>query len=205
MRRRQSIAFLFVLVMVGLGAAVVLHWRSAQPKRLSYDPTVTIDWRPATDKEYAAAKSTVNGQLSAFKADNFQQAALYQSQMLRLAFYTVEHFRDVIRTRYPAFVHYDTVEFGQCVSDADGDRIRLEVTLIGKDHSRVRAAYYLHSEGGAYHVAQVSVGEGEDGGFVRRPGIAGLYFPPGARMPSHGPLHSPPPPDSPPDPHYTAH
>ena len=117
MRRRQSVAALFVVVMLALGAAIVIRWHAHQPKRVDLDMPSIIDWHPASARQFIAAKSTVNGQLTAFQADNFQQASHYQSEALRLNFYTVNNFRAVITTRYPAFCHFASVSYGRCSAD----------------------------------------------------------------------------------------
>jgi hypothetical protein len=160
MRRRELIAGLFVLVMVGLGGAVILHWRAVQP-RISVAPdqnTFNNEWRPADRAQYTAAKMTIAGQLSAFQSGDFRKATFYQSGMLRQSFMTTDNFRSVITSRYPQFCHFTAVSYGRCVTDPDGDSISMEIMLTGQG-TRTRAFYVLHKENGLYRVAQVIVGE----------------------------------------------
>jgi len=230
MRRRQSIAALFVFVMLALGGAIVLRWHAQQPKHADIDIPMMIDWHPASAKQFNAAKSTVNGQLVAFRADNFQRASHYQSEMLRLNFYSVGNFRAVITNRYPEFCNFASVVFGRCSADPTGGLIRLEIMLLSKDGKRTRAAYLLRQENGEYRVAGVQPGEqdsrqlghhdgpfpgghfpGGPGHFPGAPGrFPGGHFPGGSPIFPGGPyrvgnadepFRSPPPPDSAPDPH----
>ena len=175
MRRRETMAGLFVVVMLGLGGAIVMHWKSQQPK-YDFQVPAPIDWHPATVEQFQAAKAIVGGQLSAFHTDNFQMATAYQSQLLKLNFYTVSNFRSVITNRYPEFCHFESVQFGRCSSDPDGDRLRIEITLISKKGDLTRAAYFLHREDGGYRVAQVLTGD-YDPRFLHRPGD--VHFAPG--------------------------
>jgi hypothetical protein len=191
MRRRQSVAALFVIAMLALGGAIVLHWRSQEPRHFDNDLPAIIDWHPASPKQFLAAKSTVIGQLSAFRSDDFQEANRYQSEALRLNFYSVRNFRAIITGRYPEFCTFATVVFGRCTADPNGDLLRLDIMLLSKEGRRTRAAYLLRQENGQYRVAGVQPGE-ED------PVIPGTHdgnhfpgaspFPSGGHFPGRGPF-----------------
>jgi hypothetical protein len=156
MRGRQSVAGIFVVVMLALGAAVILHWKAVQPRRAeaSLDPRMP-EWRPATSKEYTDAKRSISSQLSDFQSGDFAKAAQYQSLELRAAFINVDNFRHEITSEYPQFCHFRSVTFGSCVSDSGGRHIRMEVMLKSPTGDKTHAAYFLQQENGVYRVEQV--------------------------------------------------
>lgn len=197
MQRRETIAGLFVVVMMALGAAVILHWRAAQPKPPDAIYESEIDWRPASQLQTADAHATITAQLNAFRDDDFRVATIYQSEMLRVNFYSVENFRSVIISHYPAFCHFVKIDYGPCFADPAGERLRMEISLVGKTGDRTPAAYFLRRENGMYRVGQVLTGE-EDFRYLRRP-FGGHRFPfSGVRVGEAGGGPMPPPPGGPP-------
>lgn len=181
MRRRESAAGLFVVIMLALGAAIMLHWRAVQPRTTIGQTPQLVEWLPATPVQLAAARQTIGGQLSAFAANDFVRAVTYQSRMLRYRFENPDMLREVITVHYPQFCHFTSVEYRHCLTTPRHDIVRVDVQLVAKDGHRTSALYMLHQENGQYRVAEVMTYPGGADHPMTRP--AGIPPP----MNHHGP------------------
>ena len=111
--------------------------------------------RAPTDAERKAATASIEAQLKAFKADDYEKAAKYQSAGLRDQFRTVEEFRRAIREGYPQFANYKSVTFGEARCDEKGDALQIQATVTGQDGVTVRGVYIMVREEGEYRVTSV--------------------------------------------------
>ncbi len=153
MKNSHFLAPLLVLsgVMLSAGAPA---WSApaAKPKTSKTVPT----WKPATKTQRAQAAASIRAQLDAFKRDDWDKAATFQSEGLRRNFVTIEQFRAVIETNYPQFASYKNIAFDE--ARALGDRVEIQVRLTGQDGVKLRAIYQMIKERGAYRVAGVRGG-----------------------------------------------
>jgi hypothetical protein len=113
--------------------------------------------RPPTEKERKDATVAIEGQLKAFKANDWEAAARYQHSDLRKAFPDLQTFRAAIRQGYPQFANYKSVTFGESRCSQSGDRFEIRVLVTGVDGVSVKATYALQREEGEYRVVGVDV------------------------------------------------
>jgi hypothetical protein len=113
--------------------------------------------RPPTDKEKKDASAAIEGQLKAFKANDWEAATHFQHSSLRKAFRSVQEFRAAIRQGYPQFANYKSVTFGDARCSTNGDRYEVRVSVTGVDGVSIKATYALEREEGEYRIAGVDV------------------------------------------------
>jgi hypothetical protein len=113
--------------------------------------------RAPTDKERKDATTAIEGQLKAFKANDWEAAARYQHSALRKAFADLQTFRTAIRSGYPQFANYKSVTFGDSRCSKNGERFEVRVLVTGVDGVSVKATYALEREEGEYRVTGVDV------------------------------------------------
>ncbi|RYG62417.1 DUF4864 domain-containing protein [bacterium] len=129
----------------------------AAPKKVPVKPKVTQPaWKNATPVQRQAVAAVIRAQLEAFKRDDWNKAATYQSQGLRKKFGTTAHFRNAIEGTYPQFANYKTVAFAQ--ARALGNSVEMVVRLTGKDGVKLIAIYQMVKEKGGYKVGGVQGG-----------------------------------------------
>lgn len=132
------------------GSAVVpAVQESAKP---TPDPDGT---RPANEAERKAAIASIEGQLKAFREDDYEKATKFQCLELRKGFKSSEEFRRAIKLGYPQFANYKAANFGEAICDEKGERLHIRVTLTGQDGVVVRALYLMIKEEGEYRVGGV--------------------------------------------------
>ena len=112
-------------------------------------------WKAADGKEKAAAQKVISDQLAAFRKDDYQSAARWQSRGLRANFPSVEAFRSAITQNYPRFAHSKSVRFERAVITLDKAHLQIETIVTGQDDVEARALYILVREEGAYRVESV--------------------------------------------------
>jgi hypothetical protein len=112
-------------------------------------------------------------QLEAFKKDNYELAAKYQSSALKANFASTENFREMMQDNYPQFAHYKKATFGAARSHTKGTVVEIPITLVGSDNVMVQATYSMKLEEGEYRVAGVT-GGGNPGGRLKDPDFDGL-------------------------------
>ncbi len=131
------------------------------------DEAPAIRWRAATDTEKKAATAAVEGQLKAFKADDYAAAEKFQHSALRQGVRSPAEFRKMMKSAYPQVVNYKKVTFGAISASAvtkgvpvgDGEHVEVPATLLGEDGITVRMVYTLVKEQGEYRVAGVEGGQ----------------------------------------------
>ncbi len=111
--------------------------------------------RPANEAERKSAIASIEGQLKAFREDDYEKATKYQCLELRKGFKSSEEFRRAIKVGYPQFANYKTVMFGEAICDEKGERLHIRITLTGQDGVVVRALYLMIKEEGEYRVGGV--------------------------------------------------
>ena len=146
--------------LLALGLAVVgpSPFAAAPSVRAAQELPVPPGGRKATDAERKAAAASIEGQLKAFKADDYAAAMKYQSSNLKDNFDTPEEFRRAIKQGYPQFARYKSIAYGQATADEKGDRLAIQVTLTGEDNITVRGIYLMLREKGEYKVDSVLSG-----------------------------------------------
>ncbi|WP_157947531.1 DUF4864 domain-containing protein [Abditibacterium utsteinense] len=154
--------FLFAPVLLSLLSAPARCAPAAKPKNSPAAPTL---WKAATSAQRAQAAASIRAQLDAFKRNDWDKAATFQSEGLRRNFGTTAQFRAVITANYPQFAKYKSVAFN--ASRALGGHVEMQVLLTGQDGVKLRAIYLMIKERGAYRVAGVQ--GGNSGG--ARPGM----------------------------------
>jgi hypothetical protein len=152
----------FTPLLLSLAAfSVVAHAAPAKPKAKApaksaqAKPTAST-WKPATAAQRRAAAASVRAQLEAFKRDDWEKAATYQSDGLRKAFGTTARFRAAIENNYPQFADYASIEFDR--ARALGNRVEMSIRLTGRDGVKLRALYTLIKEKGSYRIEAVQGG-----------------------------------------------
>lgn len=113
--------------------------------------------RAATAAEKQGATRSILAQLDAFRRDDYQVAARYQSEGLRRNFGSTEAFQNVIEKSYPQFAHYKSVTFGAITAQGTGKTtaINVPISLVGQDGVKVQATYSMILENGIYCVGGV--------------------------------------------------
>lgn len=116
--------------------------------------------RKATAGERQGAIRSILAQLDAFRRDDYQTAAKYQSSSLRRNFGSTAAFQSVIEKSYPQFADYKSATFGDATAVVEGKTISVQVPieLIGQDGVKVEAMYVMVKESGIYRVSGVSGG-----------------------------------------------
>lgn len=153
------------VVITGLFFAAVLAMPSLRVSAAGDDknepsvptPAPSRALRTPTEKERKDATTAIEGQLKAFKANDWEAAARYQHSALRKAFPDLQTFRTAIRQGYPQFASYKSVTFGDSRCSSAGDRFEIRVLVTGTDGVSVKATYALEREDGQYRVAGVDV------------------------------------------------
>ena len=102
------------------------------------------NWKAAPETEVKAAETIIMTQLKAFKADDYEEAAKYQASGLRQNFASTEQFRQVIKTTYPQFANYKSVEWGK--ARIDGPMLQIQVVITGQDDVQIAALYSMIKE-----------------------------------------------------------
>ena len=152
--RRRIFANLFVILMLGLGATLVAQ--VTKRHLAAHDDGVAPQLgRSPTPKEMAEAKTTIEGQLKAFKANNFIHASDFQAGGMHMQIGSPDAFRRMIMEGYPEFGNYRTVSYGNAQSSDNGEMLMVPIKLTGEDNITVMAAYLLRRENGIYKVQGV--------------------------------------------------
>ena len=102
------------------------------------------NWKEAPTKEKEAAQKIIMAQLEAFKADDYDEAVKYQAAGLRGSFASTEQFRQVIKTNYPQFANYKSVQWGE--ARIDGPMLQIKIVITGKDDVQIAALYSMIKE-----------------------------------------------------------
>ena len=141
-----------ILLALGLVTASLSAPLLAAPRLVQELPGPEAGARKATEAERKAAIASIEGQLKAFKADDYAAALKYQSSGLKGNFENAEEFRQAMKRGYPQFARYRTISYGMSNCDAKGDRLAIQVTLTGEDNITVKAVYLMLRENGEYKV-----------------------------------------------------
>jgi hypothetical protein len=172
----RVVQVLFVAVSLLCAAMIVHH---GQPRLIPAtqaqgdpDPDFMAPggvFRAARPADEHAADASISAQLDAFRRDDFRTAVRYQSEALRSRFPSVAVFRQMMRSEYPAFLHFHDVAFHGARTPDQGKHLFVFVALRQRDGSRVEAVYSMVEEGGSYKVDGVrngmwSPGPAPDGG-----------------------------------------
>ena len=112
-------------------------------------------WKAAGAKEKQAAQKAISDQLAAFRKDDYQSAARWQSRGLRENFPNLEAFRSAITQGYPQFAHSKSVRYGESVMTPDGEHLQIQTFVMGQDNIEVPALYVMVREEGVYRVEAV--------------------------------------------------
>lgn len=102
------------------------------------------NWKAAPEAEKKAAQKIIMAQLEAFKAEDYEEAAKYQSSGLRDSFGSTERFRDAIKANYPQFANYKSVKWGK--SRIDGPMLQIQIVITGQDDVEIAALYSMIKE-----------------------------------------------------------
>ncbi len=157
MERRNLIKLGAAIVKLAL-AIVIWRWQAESLRPLQQPIPAAIVWRPATAAERQAAMASIKSQLDAFAKDDYKRAVFYQSAGLKRNFPSVAAFRQMMKTVYPQFTKYKTVQFGPAQADPPGHLVRIPVTLTGRDGVTVRALYLMVLENKIFRVGGVAGG-----------------------------------------------
>ena len=139
-----------------LPAAGVASARLVQKDETTPVPVPTPVTRALTEKERKDATAAIEGQLKAFKSNDWEAATKFQHTSLRKAFNSPADFRQAIQRGFPQFANYKSVTFGDSRCSTNGDRVEIRMRVTGTDGVSVRATYVLMREENEYRVAGVS-------------------------------------------------
>ncbi len=112
----------------------------------------------ASVKERTAVGKIIRAQLDAFARDDYKTAITYQSAALKKNFATPEAFRRMMKSTYPQFARYKSVTFGRDMANAEGTRLEILATVVGKDGVKVACVYQMTLENKAWRVGGVAGG-----------------------------------------------
>jgi len=146
-RAFRGVQIAVILVVIG---AIAWRWHADSSSRQWRDEDGV--WRPATTEERKAAITSIKAQLDAFRRNDYDRAVFYQSSNLRRQFPSVAIFRRTIKSSYPQFADYKTVDFGHGRSTPDGSHLKMRVWLTGRDGVTVRAVYLMVLEEKVFRV-----------------------------------------------------
>ena len=167
--KRPLIAVLILFILLA-GALVSWTWYFATqstpvPPRVTQNsdrptPGVLPQQRAATAAERQGATRSILAQLDAFRRDDYESAARYQSSALRRNFRSTAAFQAVIKKSYPQFARYKSVTFGTVTAQGKGKaaQINVPLNLVGQDGVKVQAIYTMIQENGIYRVSGVGGG-----------------------------------------------
>lgn len=168
MKRFNTAVLIFVILMAGaLGA---WYWPTNSPDSQTLRPAArngrrppfksNLTLRPATALERQSAIRSIQGQLDAFRRNDYESAIKYQSQALHRNFASPQVFQSMIEGSYPQFADYKSVIFGPATALGKDKNatIAVPIILIGQDGVKVEATYMMTKEYGAYRVSGVSGG-----------------------------------------------
>ncbi len=161
--RLQSLRGLVLMtgcaLILGAGAALLAARPAAAgapTSRLVQDEPPPPKLRPAKPEEKKGATAAIEGQLKAFKEDDFVKAEKFQATELRKNFRSTEDFRRAIRLGYPQFANYKSAVFGDARCDDKGELLIVPVTVTGQDGVVVRSVYTMLKEGTEWKVGSVA-------------------------------------------------
>ena len=144
------------LLALSLGILAPLPAPAAPAARLAQqDLPIPPGGRKATEAERKAVSAAIEGQLKAFKADDYAAAMKFQSETLKDNFETPDEFRRAMKQGYPQFARYKTITYGLATADTKGERVAIQVTLTGEDNVTVRGIYLMVKEKGEFKVDTV--------------------------------------------------
>ncbi|BDI34020.1 hypothetical protein CCAX7_60710 [Capsulimonas corticalis] len=172
MKPRAIAAAAFVAVMLICGGYVLRQWQVKHPPRLPGMQDRDFrdgrdgrdwrggagNWREARPEERKAAMACVDGQLDAFRKDDYPKAISYQSEILRPQFRSATQFRNMIIHFYPEFSNARKVDYGRAFTDGSGRLLAIRVDLTGANGRHVSARYRLIKEKNTYRVMGVDDG-----------------------------------------------
>ena len=120
MNRQTVQANFFVAAMLALGGGVLWRWQhnraiATPAPPIRYDDSAN-GLRPAVEKEQVEARNAIEGQLKAFKQNDYNRAMSFQSMGLRGRFPNPNSLRMMITHFYPAFAHYKSANYGRVLS-----------------------------------------------------------------------------------------
>lgn len=114
----------------------------------------------ADESAYAAARSSIEGQLRAFLADDHDTAYGFAAPGIRRIFPTRDAFMDMVRNGYAPVHRPRSFAFGKVERLSDG-QIMQQVLLVGPDGRDYEAVYVLElQEDGVYRITGVSLRAG---------------------------------------------
>ena len=154
-RAAISVALLCLAGMLPAGVAAADSPAPAPPMTGGVEPD-RESYRIPTDEERKSAIAAIEAQLVAFRRDDYELAAHYQSRELQ--FRSAEQFRRAIQDNYPQFARSKAAVFGNAIASQSGDRMFVALTLEGVDGVTVWAIYEMTREAGEYRVAGVRGG-----------------------------------------------
>lgn len=115
---------------------------------------------PASSAERAEAINSIQGQLDAFRNNDYAKAEYYQSPMLRFSTGSVQRFQSMMQDEYPEFTNSARANFGEGQSMMGGEEVVIPVQVTGKNGITVNAVYTLQrGPDGIYRVMSVEVGQ----------------------------------------------
>jgi len=163
MIRHRYLPFLLVTGILMIASAFLLLRLTPPPRnfaRLQQMPAgpMPLNLRAATATERRAAIAAIQAQLDAFRKNDYQKAAQYQSAELRKKMLSLNAFRDMITKGYPQFANYRKVVYGPVQADEKAQNVVVPLMLTGRDSITVRALYIMVLENKTYRIAGVEGG-----------------------------------------------
>jgi hypothetical protein len=154
----RILQILFVAVAL-LCAAAMIHRSQAHLLVASQaQQTHIADVHPASIAQRKAVIASVQAQLLACRQGDFKTALKYRSRMLAIQFPSGAAFQHMLKSHYPAFLHFQSVAFGQ-VEEVTSRRMMYVPLRLQLPHaSPVNAVYEMTYEDGMYKVAGVEGG-----------------------------------------------
>lgn len=129
--------------------------------RLTQDAGREATGRKPTEAERKGAIESIEGQLKAFKANDWKKAITFQSSELKDVFPTTADFEKAIKEGYPQFASYKSATFGEATCNKSGEQLVIQITLTGTDNVTVKGVYVMVKEEGQYRVGSVLGGRAE--------------------------------------------
>jgi len=110
--------------------------------------------KPSEMKTKDALHAVINGQLAAFRKDDYAAAYVFADQVIKNQF-PVESFERMVRAGYPAIAHSTSAKCG--LSFDNGDEAVVNVRVFSENHDPIDYQYTLHRDGQDWRITGVTL------------------------------------------------
>jgi len=110
--------------------------------------------KPSEMKTKEALHAVIDGQLAAFRKDDYAGAYVFADGAIKARF-SLEDFEHMVRTGFPAIAHSASAKCG--LSFDNGDEAVVNVRVFNADHESIDYQYTLRRDGEAWRITGVTL------------------------------------------------